>query len=297
LHFCVPSCHYDLHLMAVKPSPTTLRRQLGVELRRLRGDRTVADVVAGLGWSESKLSRIETAHSGIRPKDLDALLDGYGVAPAVRKRMHALSIQSRQRAWWEAYGDVLPDAYETYIGFEAEATAIFNYEAQIVPGLLQTPQYARAVIAADGVYDDEDVVAQRVQVRLARQAVLTRVPPPRLAVVLDEAALRRAIGGPEVMRHQLSRLVETAELSMVTIQVLPFAAGAHRALAGSFIVLELGDDSDHPLVYSEGMTGGVFRSRPDELRSYLMSFEALRATALSPKDSSAFIAAIAHGSQ
>ncbi len=297
LHFRVPGCHYHLHLMAVKPSPTTLRRQLGVELRRLRGDRTVADVVAGLGWSESKLSRIETAHSGIRPKDLDALLDRYGVAPEVRKRMHALSTQSRQRAWWEAYGDVLPNAYETYIGFEAEATAIFNFEAQIVPGLLQTPQYARAVIAADGVYDDEDVVAQRVQVRLARQAVLTRVPPPRLAVVLDEAVLRRTIGGPEVMRHQLSRLVEMAELSMVTIQVLPFAAGAHRALAGSFIVLELGDDSDHPLVYSEGMTGGVFRSRPDELRSYLMSFEALRATALSPKDSSAFIAAIAHGSQ
>jgi transcriptional regulator with XRE-family HTH domain len=280
--------------MAVKPSPTTLRRQLGAELRRLRGRRTVAEVAGRLGWSESKLSRIETAHSGIRARDLDALLDQYAVEePEQRRRIQALSTRSRQRAWWEAYGDVLPDAYETFIGFEAEATAISTYEAQIVPGLLQTPQYARAVIAADGVYEDEDVVAQRVQVRLARQAVLTREPPPRLTAVLDEAVLRRAIGGPDVMRHQLSRLVEAAELPMVTVQVLPFAAGAHRALAGSFIVLELG--SENPLVYSEGMTGGVFRSRPDELRSYLTSFAALRDAALDPADSTAFIAAVAHG--
>jgi transcriptional regulator with XRE-family HTH domain len=280
--------------MAAKPSPTTLRRQLGAELRRLRGNRTVAEVASGLGWSESKLSRIETAHSGIRAKDLDALLTAYGVGADGRKRLHGLSVQARQRAWWEAYGDVLPNAYETYIGFEAEATAISTYEAQIVPGLLQTPQYASAVIAADGVYDDEEVVAQRVQVRLARQAVLTRVPPPRLSVVLDEAVLRRVIGGPDVMRHQLSRLVEAAELEMVTIQVLPFAVGAHRALAGSFIVLDLGGGSDQPIVYSEGMTGGVFRSRPEELRSYRMSFEALRAAALGAAESSAFIAAIAH---
>jgi hypothetical protein len=283
--------------MAAKPSPTTLRRQLGAELRRMRGDRTVAGVAEGLGWSESKLSRIETAHIGIRAKDLDALLTAYGVEADVRRRLHGLSVQSRQRAWWEAYGDVLPNAYETYIGFEAEATAISTYEAQIVPGLLQTPQYASAVIAADGVYDDEEVVAQRVQVRLARQAVLTRIPPPRLSVVLDEAVLRRVIGGPDVMRHQLSRLVEAAELDMVTIQVLPFAAGAHRALAGSFIVLELGGGSDHPLVYSEGMTGGVFRSRPEELRSYLTSFEALQASALGPTESTAFIAATVHDYQ
>jgi transcriptional regulator with XRE-family HTH domain len=282
-------------MMAVKPSPTTLRRQLGAELRRLRADRTVADVAAEVGWSESKLSRIETAHTGIRPKDLDRLLEVYGVAEDVRARIRALAGQSRQRAWWEAYGDVLPTAYETYIGFEAEATGIFNYEAQIVPGLLQTAEYASAVIQADGVYEEDEVHSQRVAVRMARQAVLTREPPPKLSVILDEAVLRRQVGGVDVMRRQLSSLAEANDRKMVTVQVLPFAVGAHRALAGSFIILEFAGNSDHPLVYSEGMTGGVFRSRSEELRSYWMSFEALRTAALNPRKSVEFINAVARG--
>jgi len=281
--------------MAVKPSPTTLRRQLGAELRRLRADRTVADVAAELGWSESKLSRIETAHTGVRPKDLDRLLEAYAVAEDARVRIRALAGQSRQRAWWEAYGDVLPNAYETYIGFEAEATGIYNYEAQIVPGLLQTAEYASAVIQADGIYEEDEVHGQRVAVRMARQAVLTRDPPPKLSVILDEAVLRRQIGGPDVMRRQLTSLAEANERKMITVQVLPFSTGAHRALAGSFIILEFGRDGEHPLVYSEGMTGGVFRSRADELRSYWMSFESLRAVALNPRKSVDFIHSVARG--
>lgn len=261
----------------------------------MRGDRTVAEVAGRLGWSESKLSRIETANSGIRNRDLEKLLDIYEVSDQVRARVRAIAGQARQKAWWEAYGDVLPNAYETYIGFEAEATSIFSYEAQIVPGLLQTAEYASAVIKADGVYEDEEVHGQRVAVRMARQAVLTREPPPQMLAILDEAVLRRQVGGPDVMRRQLHRLVESSERQMITIQVLPFAAGAHRALAGSFIILEFAGGSDQPLVYSEGMTGGVFRSRPEDLRSYLMSFEALRATALSPKKSVDFIAAVARG--
>jgi hypothetical protein len=281
--------------MAVKPSPTTLRRQVGAELRRLRADRKVADVAAELGWSESKLSRIETAHTGIRPKDLDRLLEAYAVAEDARARIRALAGQSRQRAWWEAYGDVLPNAYETYIGFEAEATGIYNYEAQVVPGLLQTAEYASAVIQAEGIYEDDEVHGQRVAVRMARQAVLTRDPPPKLSVILDEAVLRRQIGGPDVMRRQLTTLAEANERKMITVQVLPFSAGAHRGLAGSFIILEFARDGEHPLVYSDGLTNGVFRSRPDELRSYWMSFEALRTAAFSPKKSVDFISALAHG--
>jgi hypothetical protein len=190
---------------------------------------------------------------------------------------------------------VLPNAYETYIGFEAEAVAIFNFECQVVPGLLQTAEYASAVIQADGVYEDDDVHGQRVAVRMARQAVLTRDPPPQLSVIIDEAVLRRPIGGPDVMRRQLTSLVEANDRKMITVQVLPFSAGAHRALAGAFIILEFARDGDSPLVYSEGMTGGVFRSRSDELRSYWMSFEALRAAALNPKESADFINAVAHG--
>ena len=286
-------------MMASRTSPTLLRRQLGAELRRLRerAGRTVADMVAGLGWSSSKLSRIETATIGISGPDLERLLTEYGVGDKERARLLALRVQARQRAWWEAYGDVLPDAYETLIGFETEAKAISTYEAQVVPGLLQTDEYAKAVTQADGIYEDPDVLGQRVAVRMARQSVLTRDPPPILSVVLDEAVLRRLIGGRQVLHRQLLRLLEAGERPTVTIQVLPFEAGAHRALAGSFIILEFGDGTDQPLVYSEGMTGGVFRSRPDEVRSYQTSFEALREAALSPGQSTDLIRALADDNQ
>jgi transcriptional regulator with XRE-family HTH domain len=281
--------------MPTKVSPTVLRRQLGAELRRLRerAKRTVADAAGELGWSESKLSRIETANTGVRPADLERLLQLYGINDGERIRLAALAGQSRRRAWWEAYGDALPGAYESYIGFEADATGIFTYEAQVIPGLLQTAEYANAVTVADGVLEDSEVTNQRVAVRMARQAVLTRDPPPKLWAILDEAVLRRPIGGPDVLRRQLTRLADANERSMVTVQILPFSVGAHRALAGSFIILEFAGGEDPPLVYSEGMTGGVFRSKPEELRAYWMSFEALRSIALNPADSTEFIRAAA----
>ncbi|WP_203918276.1 helix-turn-helix domain-containing protein [Rugosimonospora africana] len=295
--------------MAAKPSPTMLRRQLGAELRRIRdrAQRTVASVADQVGWSESKLSRIETANTGVRNADLDRLLTAYGVDDAERTRLRALAAQSRQRAWWEAYGDALPDAYETFIGFEAEATSIRTYEAQVVPGLLQTAEYASAVMHAFVPSDRSEVIEQRVAVRMARQAVLTRQPPPQLWAILDEDVLRRPVGGPDVLRRQLLRLIQASEQSMVTIQILPFSVGAHPGLAGSFMVLEFAGSgagsgagtsagvSDQPLVYSEGLTGGVFRSKPDDLRSYLDSFEALRAAAMTPVESMEAIAAAARG--
>lgn len=281
--------------MVTRPSPTMLRRQLGAELRRLRdrAERTVSDVAEVLHWSESKLSRIETANTGIRAPDLLRLLEVYGVSADEQGRLVALAQRSRQRAWWEAYGDALPDPYETFIGFEAEATSIYTYEAQVVPGLLQTDEYASAVMRAFLADDRPEVIGQRVAVRMARQAVLTRDPPPKLWAILDEAVLRRQIGGPDVMRRQLLRLVEISERQIVTLQVLPFPVGAHRALDGSFVILEFENGSDHPLVYSEGMTGGVFRSRPQELRTYWMSFESLRGAALGAEKSVEFIGAVA----
>jgi hypothetical protein len=283
--------------MAVKPSPTTLRRQLGAELRRLRADRTVADVATELGWSESKLSRIETAHTGIRPKDLDRLLEAYAVAEDARARIRALAGQSRQRAWWEAYGDVLPNAYETYIGFEAEATSILVFEALLIHGLLQTDEYARAVFEADGRrhdgrrFDDAEI-DQKVQVRMARQAVLSRQPPPDLVLILDEGALRRRVGGSDVLRRQLNWLNEAGERNNITIRVLPFEVGAHSALGGPFTILRF-SGGDQPLVHCEGRTGGVFRTRSDEVDGYIASFDGLRDAALTPRDSARFIAAVA----
>lgn len=287
----------DMHYgVQVAGNPTVLRRQLGAELRRLRDGtgRTVAAAATELGWSESKLSRIETAHIGIRRSDLERLLALYRVSEVDRDRLLALAGQARQRAWWEAYGDSLASAYETFIGFEAEASAIYNFEAQVVPGLLQTAEYARAVTQIEHT-TEPDLVGQRVAVRMARQAIMTREPPPRFWAILDEALLRRPIGGTDVMRRQLLRLVEHGERTNITIQVLPFEAGSHRGLTGSFVVLEFAGREENPIVYCDGMTGGVIRSRPEDLRTYFMSFEALRSVSMNPADSMDFIAAIARG--
>jgi len=268
-----------------------LRRQLGAELRRLRerAQRTVAEVAADLGWSESKLSRIETANTSIRSADLQRLLGTYKVTDQENARLAAFANMARQRAWWEGYGDALLDPYKTWLGFEAEAKSIYTYDAIILPGLLQTNEYASAIIRAVSVGERADVVEQRVAVRMARQAVLTRVPPVELISVIDEAVLRRPVGGPDVMRRQLMRLLEVSEQPAITIQVLPFSVGAHRGIDGSFSILEFPTGLDDPLAYCDGMTGGVFRSKSDDLRRYWSSLEALRAVALGPAESTEFI--------
>jgi transcriptional regulator with XRE-family HTH domain len=281
--------------MASRPSPPMLRRQLGAEMRRLREQtgRTCADVAGELSWSESKLSRIETAHTGISNRDLDRLLLIYELPEPSRDRLRAMAAKSRQRAWWEAYGDVLPNAYETYIGFEAEAAEILSYEAMVVPGLLQTDEYARAVIDADDSWNDPDIAAQRVAVRMARQSVLTRQPPPELRLVLDEAVVRRQIGGSEVIRRQLRYLVDLSQRENITLQILPLAVTVHAGLNGSFVILRFPADEDQSLVYCEGLTGGVFRTKPEELRSYQSNFEALCESSLTPNESADFLAEVA----
>jgi transcriptional regulator with XRE-family HTH domain len=224
------------------PTPTAVRRLLGNELRRLRGRQRGADVAVAVGWSESKLSRIETARTGISVADLDLLLATYGVAEDDRVRLRELARQTRQRAWWHPYRAAVPDRYEEYVALEAEAVTMAEWEAQVVPGLLQTDEYARAVVEAGTDRSGADVMQQRVALRLARQLVLTRQPPPRLSIVVDEAVLRREIGGRAVLRRQLQRLFDGSHRGEVELRVLPFAAGVHGALAGSFTVFGFGDE-------------------------------------------------------
>jgi transcriptional regulator with XRE-family HTH domain len=271
-----------------------LRRQLGAELRRLRerAHRTVVDVATELGWSESKLSRIETAHTSIRNADLQRLLGIYKLPDKDAARLAAFANLARQRAWWEGYGDALLDPYKTLLGFEAEAKSIFTYDAIILHGLLQTNEYASAIIRTVSVGERADVIEQRVAVRMARQAVLTRDPPVELSAVIDEAVLRRPVGGPDVMRRQLMRLIEVSEQPAITIQVVPFSVGAHRGVDGSFSILEFPPGLDDPLAYCDGMTGGVFRSKSEDLRRYWSSLEALRAAALGPAESIDFISGL-----
>jgi transcriptional regulator with XRE-family HTH domain len=269
-------------MMTSKPSPTLLRRQLGAELRRLRetARRTAAEVASELGWSESKVSRIETASSSVRNPDLIRLFDLYQTSEAERGRITALAAQSRQRAWWEAYGEALLGAYETMIGFESEASDVLIYDAVILHGLLQTVEYAGAIINSVSSGERPDVVNQRVSVRMARQAVLSRDPPPKIWAILDEAVLKRPVGGGDVMKRQLMRLLEIADRPTVTLQMVPFDRGAHRGIDGAFTILEFAGETEQPLVYCDGMTGGVFRNRPEEVRRYLVAFESLRTVAL-----------------
>jgi predicted transcriptional regulator len=274
------------------PTRTATRRQLGIELRRLRGRQRGADVSVALGWSESKLSRIETARTGISTADLDRLLAGYGVADDERDRLHELARQTRQRAWWHPYRAAVPDPYAEYVALEAEAVTMDEWEAQVVPGLLQTDEYARAVVEAGTDRSSVDVVRQRVALRMARQVVLTRDPPPRLGIVLDEAVLRREIGGRSVLRRQVQRLFDAGNREDVELQVLPFGAGVHGALAGSFTVFGFGAEGRAPVVHSEGMTGGLFLAKAGDVGVYRSAFADLRRRALDPDDTRLFLAQI-----
>jgi len=259
-------------------------------LRRLRGDRRGADVAMTLGWSESKLSRIETARTGISEPDLDRLLAGYGLPAEERIRLRDLARRGRARVWWTAYRSSVPDPYDEYVALEAEAVAMAEWEAQVVPGLLQTDEYARAVIEVGADIVDPETIQRRLALRMARQAVLTRDPPPQLSVVLDESVLRREVGGRDVLDRQLQHLFDASHRPGVELLVLPFTAGAHAALTESFVIFDFEIDTRAPVVHSEGLTGGQFRTRPDDVRVYRGAFADLRRRALPVEASRSVIA-------
>lgn len=245
-----------------------------------------------LGWSESKLSRIETARTGISEPDLDRLLTAYGVVGDERARLWELSVQSQARTWWHPYRAGVPDPLERYVGYESESTEMFEWEPQIVPGLLQTDEYARAVVEAARNLEGPDVVEQLVALRMARQTVLTRHPQPQLWAILDEGALRRQVGGRQVMRRQVQRLYDASQRPGITLQVLSFSAGIHLAVTGAFTIFEFGPGGQPPVIHSEGITGGTFRDRPAELQQYREVFDDVRHRALDPQATREFLAVI-----
>ena len=275
-------------------SPTVRRRRLAAELRRLReaSGLTHEDVAAALGWHRSKIGRIESAQFvRLSLTDLRAMLDLYRVKDgAQRELLAALAREARQRGWWHTYSDVLPDPHSTFIGLEAGTSAIRTYQAQLVPGLLQTEDYTRAVLQATRMTTrDTDKARRFVEVRKARQELLYQEPAVTLWAVLDEAVLRRLIGGPAVMRAQLARLSEAAGLPNVTLQVLPDKAGEHAALEGSFTILGFAGTGEQSVVYIDATTGGVYVEKAEDVERYASVFDHVRAAALSPKDSVAFI--------
>ncbi|MFD9980632.1 helix-turn-helix domain-containing protein [Streptomyces massasporeus] len=281
--------------------PAVRRRKLGAELRALR---TSAGLTSGeaarlVGWHQSKVSRIETGTSGVKPADVRLLLDAYGVTDSQLRELLMVLAGSDdsdgRHHWWHAYRGVLPPTYRDFISLESQAGAMRTLETTVVPGLLQTPEYARAVTRAAVEGLPEDRLDTLVEVRLARQDVLRADPPLKLSAVLDEAVLRREVGGPGVMARQLERLVEAARLPQVRLQVLPFAAGAHIGVTGPFVILSFSSTSDLDVVVLDHLTSSLYLERKEDLQAYTEAFNALQVHALSPEDSLDFIAGTAAG--
>lgn len=248
--------------------------------------------MADNGWSASTLARWEVGDRRIRPADLKSLLAVYRVDDTTAEVLLTLSREARQRGWWQAYGDVLPSEYSTYIGLETEANVLLSYQQQLVAGIVQTENYARAVIKATRPDDDEASIERRVTLRVDRQRVLEGDAPLRPWIILDEGAVRRMVGGPEVMAEQLDRLADVADQPGVHIQVMPYSAGEHAAMASSFVVLGF-DDPDPDVVYIDAGTSALFVEEPAEVSAYRLIFDHLRASALSPIESTRLLRVLA----
>src|SRR5690242_1345437 len=278
-------------------SPTMRRRRLARELARLREERgmTIRQAAGALEWDPSKLSRVEGLQRGIIVRDVRRLLDLYQVTgEADREALFELARQAKQPGWWQAYADVLPSEYADLIGLEAEAAEIRTYQPELIHGLLQTEGYARAVIRAGRPGDTAEQVSRRVELRMTRQQILDRQDPPRLRVIVNEAAVRRVTGGPDVMRAQLAALTAERDRSNVTVQVLPFTAGEHPAMAsGPFVLLRFPQAEDPGVVNAENLTGSLLLDAPEDFRQYARTFDCLQAAALGPRESRDMLIALA----
>ena len=271
-------------------SPTVRRRELGALLRKLRTEKglTVEQAAEELMFSMSKLSRMETGHGVATPRDIRDVCSLYEVTDeAERERMLKLAAEGKQAGWWQSYD--LP--YSTYVGLEAEATAISDFQSSVVPGLLQTADYARAGHEGAMPRLSSEEIERRIEAKLTRQALLGQDEPPAFSAVLDEAVLHRMVGGPAVMSAQLGRLIEAANRPKVTIQVIPFTLGAHPGVESNFNILEMPSPTPG-VVFVEGLVGSIYLERSEELTRYRQIFERLQAIALSPKDTIALIAEI-----
>ncbi|WKT98371.1 helix-turn-helix transcriptional regulator [Micromonospora soli] len=266
--------------------PTVLRILLGSQLRRLREGAGVTRETAGweIRSSESKISRMELGRVGFKERDVADLLTLYGVKDVEeRDALLKLAREANSPGWWHRYGDVLPGWFQSYLGLEAAAALIRTYEVQFVPGLLQTPDYARAVILLGHRGAPAAEIDRRVSLRMARQDVLRRSRPPQLWAVLDEAALRRPIGGPDVMRGQLDALIEATAAPHVRLQVVQFEAGGHAAASGAFSILRFGDEELPDIVYIEQLTSAIYLDKRDDLDYYALAMERLCVEAAPPE--------------
>jgi hypothetical protein len=256
--------------------PTVLRMLLGAQLRRLRESSGVTR--EGAGWeirsSESKISRMELGRVGFKERDVADLLTLYGVHESrERDALLKLARDANSPGWWHRYSDVLPPWFQSYLGLEAAAALIRTYEVQFVPGLLQTREYARAVVLLGHGAASPTEIERRVSMRIQRQQLFGRSSPPQLWAVVDEAVLRRPIGGPEVMRGQLTALIEATKLPNVRLQIIPFNAGGHAAAGNAFTILRFPDQDLPDIVYIEQLTSALYLDKRDDVDHYAAAME------------------------
>ncbi|WBB76867.1 helix-turn-helix transcriptional regulator [Micromonospora sp. WMMD1128] len=275
--------------------PTVLRMLLGAQLRRLREGAGVSRESAGweIRSSESKISRMELGRVGFKERDVADLLTLYGVtAPGDRDALLKLARDANSPGWWHRYSDVLPAWFQSYLGLEAATALIRTYEVQFVPGLLQTAAYAREVILLGHRGASAAELDRRVDLRMERQGLLRRANPPQLWAVLDEAVLRRPIGGAAVMREQLDALIEATAAPHVRLQIVPFTAGGHAAASGAFSILRFGDEDLPDIVYIEQLTSAIYLDKRDDLDYYAEAMERLCVEAAPPERTREMLARI-----
>ena len=271
--------------MPVGGKPTVRSRRVGTELRRLReaAGVTTAQAAEVLSCSPAKISRIENGIVSVRVVDLRLLLDRYGDQDQEhRAYLERLARESNKHGWWQDYGDTIPPYYADFIGLETDASYIKTWEATIVPGLLQTPEYARAVMLANPAMISPDKLENFISIRLERQARLEQGTDIRLDVVIWEAALITTVGSDEVQRGQLGRLLELMDRPNISVQVLPLEAGDKASMSGSFVMFSFGREQSVSTVFVENLTSSQYLERDQELRGYTLVFDALRSAALSP---------------
>lgn len=278
--------------MPADGKPTVRSRRVGTELRRLREDAgvTTAQAAELLSCSPAKISRIENGIVSVRVVDLRLLLDRYGDQDQEhRTYLERLARESNKRGWWQDYDDTIPPYYADFIGLETDASYIKTWEATIVPGLLQTPEYARAVMLANPAMISPDKLENFISIRHERQARLEQGTDVRLDAVIWEAVLITTVGGDEVQRGQLSRLLELMDRPNISVQVLPLEAGDKASMSGSFVTFSFGSERSVSTVFVENLTSSQYLERDQELRGYTLVFDALRSAALSPAASAARI--------
>jgi DNA-binding XRE family transcriptional regulator len=271
--------------------PTVPRMLVGIELHRYRETAGITPEQAAyeIRASRSKISRMENGLVRFKERDVTDLLTLYGVTdPQIRERLVTLARQANTPGWWSKYGDVMTDWFESYLGLEMAASVIRTFGLQFVHGLFQTEDYARAVTLLDRTSSSPDV-DRRVSLRLKRQDLLTGPKPPQVWTVLDEGALRRPVGGRQVMRSQLSHLTEVTQLRHVTIQVVPFDRGGHAAAGGSFTVLRFSEPEVPDVVYIEQLTSALYLDNRDDVDHYMEVMNQLSTEALTPAESMRFI--------